>query len=113
MTQVSYVPGRAGRSLVALAASVLAVLLFQAGAAQAAVTGTNDANALAGAITNGAASGATLDVAPDADTNGTFPDGTADSALGGFPTAGNTFSILTSGDVALADQPNDSESSGA
>ena len=113
MTQASYAPGRAGRCLVALAASVLAALLFQAGTAQAAITGTNDANALAQAITDGSVSGATLDVAPDADTNGAFPDGTANAPLGGFPTGGNTFTIITSGDVTLADQPNDSESSGA
>ena len=53
MTQVSYAPGRAGRFLVALAASVAAVLLFQVGAAQATVTGTDDANAVAGAIGDG------------------------------------------------------------
>src|SRR5689334_7687408 len=53
MTQVSYAPGRAGRCLVALAASVLAVLLFQAGTAQATVTGTDDASAVANAIGDG------------------------------------------------------------
>lgn len=113
MTQVSYAPGRAGRYLAALAAAVVGLLVLQVGNAQAAITGTNDANALGQAITDGSVSGGTLDVAPAANTNGAFPDGTANAPLSGFPTGGNTFTILTSGDVTLADQPNNSESSGA
>jgi Bacterial Ig domain len=42
--------------------------------------------------------------------NGT-PNGTS-VALGGFPTNGSTFAVLTSGDASLADDPNDNEGSG-
>ena len=78
--------------------------------AMGAIVGTNDPNTLAGAMSNSNETGATLDVAP---ASSTFPDASADSPLSGFPTAGNTFTILTTGDSALADDPNDSESSGA
>jgi hypothetical protein len=61
-------------------------------------------------MSNSNETGATLDVAPP---SATFPDASADSALSGFPTAGNSFTILTTGDSSLADQPNDSESAGA
>jgi hypothetical protein len=75
--------------------------------AMGAITGTNDPNTLAGAMSNSNETGATLDVAPPSTT---FPDASADSPLSGFPTAGNSFTILTTGDSAAADDPNDSES---
>lgn len=99
------------RTLLALVAAVGA-LASTAATAQAAITGTENANDLASAITGAPASGATLDAALQGDT-GYFPDAVADASLGGFPTGGGTFSILTSGDATLADQPNDSESAGA
>ena len=88
-----------------------ATALLGVGTASAAINGTENADALAGAITGGPVSGATLDVAPQSST-GFFPDAVADSPLGAFPTGGATFSILTTGDSALADDPNDSQSDG-
>lgn len=38
--------------------------------------------------------------------------GTPDQPLAGFPTEGDTFAVLTNGDAELADDPNDSGSSG-
>ena len=40
------------------------------------------------------------------------PNAVENAPLAGFPTAGSSFGILTSGDATLADQPNDSGSSG-
>ena len=87
----------------------LAVAALAAPQAMGAIVGTNDPNTLAGAMSNSNETGATLDVAP---ASSTFPDASADAPLSGFPTAGNSFTILTTGDSALADDPNDSESSG-
>ena len=42
-----------------------------------------------------------------------FPAAVSSLALGGFPTAATSFGILSTGDVALVDTPNDSESTGA
>ena len=41
-----------------------------------------------------------------------FPSAVSDVPLAGFPTAGATYGILTSGDSALADDPNDDNGSG-
>jgi hypothetical protein len=40
------------------------------------------------------------------------PNGVADEPLGGFPTEGSTFGILTTGDATLADDPNNAPNSG-
>jgi len=40
------------------------------------------------------------------------PTGIGDSPMAGFPTAGGTFGILTSGNAGLADNPNDDTGSG-
>ena len=80
--------------------------------ASAAITPTSDANALAGAITGTTVSGATLSVSEPAPLS--VPNGVGDSPLADFPTPGGgaTYAILTSGNVALADDPNDEEGSG-
>lgn len=74
--------------------------------AGAAVTGTTDGNTVADAISSGLTASFTGAVGPT-------QAGTGDTPLAGFPTAGGTFGVLTSGDAELADDPNDSASSGA
>jgi hypothetical protein len=46
-------------------------------------------------------------------TVGPTQAGVGDSSLAGFPTAGSTFGVLTSGDANLADDPNLKQSDGA
>lgn len=72
------------------------------------ITPTSSASVLASAITADPAlvTSATL-VHPPSGT----PNGVATS-LGGMPTNGSNFALLTTGDVNLADDPNDSDSSG-
>jgi hypothetical protein len=94
-----------------LLAGCLAFAVITAAPAGAAITGTNSATTLGNALTTVPLTGATLDVSPEPPPP--FANGTDDTPLAGFPTAGGTFTILTTGDVALADDPNDSESSGA
>jgi len=79
--------------------------------ATAAITLTSNATSLAQAIevTPGSVTGASFVALPPAGT----PHGIGNSALDGFPTSDGTFAILTTGDAALADQPNSSGSSGA
>lgn len=81
--------------------------------AMASITLTSDPNELAQAlehVTNPAGSllGASFVALPPQGT----PHGIGTSALGGFPTSGNAFVILTTGNAALANQPNNSPSSG-
>jgi hypothetical protein len=91
-----------------------AVALLTAGAAGAAITTvTNDptgagqvAASMAGAGANVVGASFTMNY-PTAPANGI-----EDSPLGGFPTNGGTFGILTTGNVQLADDPNSSPSSG-
>ncbi len=76
-------------------------------------TVTNDdagAAAIAAAITTDPSTitGAGFDAVP---TSGT-PNAVVPGVLGGFPTDGSSFGLLTSGDANLADDPNDSGSSG-
>lgn len=44
---------------------------------------------------------------------GLLPNAISDVQLAGFPTSGSTYAVLTSGDPELADDANDSDSSGA
>ena len=90
--------------------AALAIAAAIAPAAMGAITGTNNSATLAGALSTVPVTGSSLDVSP---TTPPYPDATADAPLSGFPTNGSTFTILTTGDSSLADQPNDSESSGA
>lgn len=92
-------------------ACVMAVLsLGGAVSASAAVTPTDDAEALAEAIVAGgdsaAVTGAALTVTPP---NGA-PSATADSEYALFPLAGGTYSLLGTGDTSLIGEPNASGS---
>jgi hypothetical protein len=83
---------------IAVLAWTLAILSLPTDAS-AAITATNDGPTLAGTLGGGlAVTAATMSEVP----TGT-PNGTGDSTLAGFPTEGGTFAILTSGDVASAD----------
>ena len=79
--------------------------------ATAAITLTSNPATLAAAIdhTPGSITGASFDALPPTGT----PHGTANAPLDGFPTDGATFTILTTGDASLADQPNSAGDSGA
>lgn len=97
------------KDLFATLAIATAILLLAA-PAHASITPATTATELATAMSSTSAGVpvGTYEVVPATGT----PNGTADSALGTFPTEGTTFTILTSGDVALADDPNNSGSSG-
>lgn len=96
---------RKGRTGLGLGIAVAAVAIFgPISAAGAAVNSSTDGNAVANSM--GGLTGAfTGPFGPD-------QAGIGDTPLSGFPTAGNTFAVLTSGDATLADDPNDAESSG-
>jgi hypothetical protein len=85
----------------------LAALAVTAQSAAAAVTGTNVASTVAGAIyPTSTGSGFTFTVGPT-------QAGTGNTPLSGFPTAGGTFGILTSGNANIADDPNDGDGDGS
>lgn len=109
----SFARGRARftRSALTLGACglIAAVAAVPAGAA---VTGTNNADDLGAAITNAPVTGAALNAAIGGGAD-PFPAAVSDTALAGFPTGGANFAVLTSGDAELADDANDSGSSGA
>jgi len=86
------------------------VLTAAAAPAAAAITPTRDALLLAGAT--GAPSGTTADFLTLPSSQAGEPHGVASLPLPGFPRAGATFPILTTGDVSVADDPNISGSSG-
>ncbi len=96
MNGISPVRARAGL-VIALGAVILAVPVQSA---VAAVTGTNSASTVAGAIDPAnTGSGFTFTVGPT-------QAGTGNTPLSGFPTAGGTYGILTSGNANIADDPN-------
>jgi hypothetical protein len=96
-------------SLGAAAACVALAALAFAAPASAAITGTNDPGVLSQALAVDPPTGSSIDPAyPGPD----FPNGISDTPLGGFPLNGNNFTILTTGDVQLADDPNDDGGSG-
>jgi hypothetical protein len=101
------------RSLFGAMVAVTA-LLATAGTAIAVITPTPRNAAGATAIANSivadsdTVTGASYDAVPPSGS----PNGTSNSSLTGFPTNGSTFGILTTGSVALADDPNNSGSSG-
>ena len=103
------------RSLVLATA---ACALFSAAAAartEAAITGSNDGGALAGAMAGSSSpvSGASVITPNYPGSNGVLPNGFSDAQLAGFPTSGPSFTILTSGDSQLADDANSATSSGS
>jgi Tol biopolymer transport system component len=98
----------------AVASFIVLAVAGVTGVAYAAITvvsgNSNGANALAQTIRTG-----------NLQVTGSFlmvpkpqpgPNGTADEPLGGFPTEGSTFAILTNGSAAMADDPNNSTNSG-
>jgi hypothetical protein len=96
---------RLGACLLAVLASLLA-----AGGAEAAITPTRTATDLAAALAapETAVTGASFaDVPPSGN-----PNAVSDVPLGGFPTVGPTYGILSTGDAQLADDPNTSTQSG-
>ena len=86
----------------------LALIVVTAIPSQAVITPSSASQDLAAAMTHGVVSDSGLQ-----QPSGSQANGVSDSALAGFPTDGATFTILTSGDVNLADDPNDSDQSGA
>ena len=103
---------RRAASAVALAGLIAAA---SAPSALAAITAQPNSAAGAGAIASAMAANPAQVTSAAFDThppNGT-PNGTADSALGGMPTDGATFGILTSGNVHSADDSNNSGSTSA
>src|SRR4051812_36975347 len=85
-----------------------AAALAAPASANAAVTPSRDAAAVATALSAPAAATATVarDFAPIAPAGN--PAAISNSVLGGFPTNGSTFAVLSSGDAAKADPANTS-----
>ncbi len=104
--------GRGARLCLAVV-TVAASTLVLAGSALPTITPTTSASDLASSIATdpSVVTGASLVAVPPQGT----PNAVADTgtALGGFPTAGSTYAILTSGDANLADDENTSGGSGA
>ena len=100
--------GRRRRGSLTLAVAAAATLsLVTTTAASAAVITSEDGNALAGsAVAPGTPLvGGSLLVDYDCD-DVACPTGISDSALVGFPSSGTNYAVLTSGNAALADDPN-------
>jgi len=102
----------------AVAVSSALATLVLAAPAQATITPTRDASAVAQAITEQMpqdsvteARFSTIPPPPDGppDTN---PVGIGDAALTGFPTSAPQYAILSTGNATFADQPNDSIATG-
>jgi hypothetical protein len=95
-----------------LMAAVVGFSLLATTAANAVVTTTTDAVAFAGALSAVPPAGAGFAVTYDCDDENPAtlddpcPTAVSDTPLAGFPTSGPTYSILTSGDAGLADNPN-------
>jgi LPXTG-motif cell wall-anchored protein len=89
--------GRAAVRAVAVAAVASALALMSVSPAQAAIT-SSDAAALASAMAapGSAVTGGSWVTTP---TSTIHPYGVSDASLGGFPTEGSSFSILTTGNV--------------
>ena len=99
------------RRFLVLACGVLGLAL--PASAGAAITTTRDASQLTGAMAapgaQGAISAASFTEIPPTGT----PHAIVDGVLGGFPTEGGTFAILSTGDAALADDANTGTGDGA
>jgi hypothetical protein len=99
-----------------LVAGVATFSLVTAAAANAVITTTNDTNTLAsalapaGLVTGTGQAQPYVCVADDPSTSGVdeslCPTAVSDTPLAGFPTEGSTYDILTTGNAALADDPN-------
>ncbi len=99
--------GRLGLAI----AGAATLSLITTSAATAAVAPSEDPVALGNAMSAVGVTGAALTIDYDC-TAGPCPTGIGDSALAGFPTAGGTFGIITSGDANLADDANTEGGSG-
>ena len=108
------------RSRAAVVGVGAVALTLVGSSAEAVVQTGDDASALAAAMSAVPVTGAALgvDYACETDDPGTpedesaCPTGVGTTPLAGFPTSGSTYTILTSGNAALADDPNDDEGSG-
>lgn len=102
-----------GKGFSAVAAAAAMVLLV-ATTAHAAITGVPRTTAGAVQLANAMAAdpsivaGSSFDAVPPAGE----PHGVGDTALGGFPTNGTTYAVLTTGSAALADDANVAPDSG-
>ena len=102
-------------SLILATAAFVALSAAVSARAEAAISGSNDPNALAGAMaaTPSPVSGSAVITPNYPGGNGILPNGFSDTPLGGFPTNGPSYTILTSGNSQLADDANNSGSSGS
>ena len=90
---------------------VVATLAAGTGAADATITPTRDALALARALADRpeeVVGAAFVSIPPEGN-----PAAVADTPLGEYPTSGPTYTILSTGDATLAEQPNTRPDSGA
>jgi hypothetical protein len=114
---------RSGRAAVAVVAALVGIGVMSA-PAWATIVPEYDPDVVAGAIIDDPAN---LDtdttdwaelatpvpaVTPAPGEEEPFPAAVSEAPLGGFPTSPASFGILSTGDVAIVDQPNDSEASG-
>ena len=102
---------RQASRIVSTIAGAIAIGAAVPAAAFGAVTPTGDPNALAGAISEdspGAVAGAAFTAFPP----GGNPAAVGDSDLATFPLNGASYAILSTGDAARADDPNNSTSTG-
>jgi hypothetical protein len=100
------------RRIAPVALSALVLLL--PATAEATITPTRDTAQLVGELANPSATGAISGSAFQEIPAVGDPHGVADasSELAGFPTNGASYAILTTGDAALADDPNDDAATG-
>jgi hypothetical protein len=109
----SSVLGRKARFVVLCVGLVTAMLAIGAAPAGAAINGTNDAGALAGAMAGSPSpvSGASVITPNYPGGNGVYPNAVSDTPLAGFPTNGSSYTILTTGNSAIAGNANNSTGS--
>jgi len=95
--------------------AAVVVLWILAAPALAAITPTRSSSSIASAIVADPStiSGSSFVAIPPSGPQAEEPNAASTKQLGGFATHGSSYGILTTGDAALADQPNDSTSSGA
>lgn len=96
------------KTAVAAITGMAAAVALGTGTANAAITPTGDAEAIAEAIdrTDGAVTGAALEVAPPSGN----PAAVSDTALALFPLSGPDYGMLSTGNTRDANAPNDSDS---
>jgi hypothetical protein len=114
--------GRRKSALGILIAAIAAFSLLFTATAQAVITTTNDTPTLASVLAPagtvvGSAQALTYACTVDDPTTPTFdetncPTGVSDTPIGGFPTEGGHYGIFTTGNAALADDPNTAGNTG-